>query len=238
VSPALKCDEQEHFKGEWPTRNEQSECRAPNPCLPAGRLLCPPVLTNYRRFDFQSGDCPSFVRDSVPFYTIKPTHSEKRNTMVKILILYYSRSGNTEKMAKLIFDEIKSSNQDVELKKVEDADISDLKSADGIIVGSPTYYGGMAAQIKMLFDESVKLHGKLDGKIGAAFSTAANIAGGNETTVLDIINAMLIHGMTIQGDPSGSHYGPVSIGAPDDRVRKECKRFAERFLKLVNKIHK
>lgn len=39
----------------------------------------------------------------------------------------------------------------------------------------------------MLFDESVKIHGKLDGKVGAAFSSAANIAGGNETTILDII---------------------------------------------------
>jgi len=156
--------------------------------------------------------------------------------MAKILIIYYSSTGNTEKMAKLIFDEIKKSNQDVILKKIDQAAIDDLKSADAIIIGSPTYYGGMAAQIKMLFDESVKLHGKLDGKIGAAFSTAANIAGGNETTVLDIINAMLIHGMIIQGDPSGSHYGPVSIGAPDDRAIKECRRFAQRFLKLVDKI--
>jgi NAD(P)H dehydrogenase (quinone) len=158
--------------------------------------------------------------------------------MARILILYYSRSGNTENMAKLIFNDIKVNNGDVILKKVEDACADDLKSADGIIVGSPTYYGGMAGQIKLLFDESVKFHGQLDDKIGAAFSTAANIAGGNETTVLDIINAMLIHGMIIQGDPSGSHYGPVSIGAPDDRVKKECKRFAERFLILLNKIHK
>jgi NAD(P)H dehydrogenase (quinone) len=158
--------------------------------------------------------------------------------MAQILIIYYSRSGNTEKMAQLIFNEIKAGNQDVVLKKVEDADTDDLKSADGIIIGSPTYYGGMAAQVKLFLDESVKFHGKLDGKVGAAFSTAANIAGGNETTVLDIINSMLIHGMIIQGDPSGSHYGPVSIGAPDDRVRKECKRFAERFLILISKIHK
>ena len=156
--------------------------------------------------------------------------------MANILIIYYSRTGNTEKMAKLIFDEIKKSNKDVMLKKIDQTAVDDLKSADAIIIGSPTYYGGMAAQIKMLLDESVKLHGKLDGKIGAAFSTAANIAGGNETTVLDIINAMLIHGMVIQGDPAGSHYGPVSIGAPDDRATKECRRFAQRFVKLVNTI--
>jgi NAD(P)H dehydrogenase (quinone) len=158
--------------------------------------------------------------------------------MSKILVIYYSRTGNTQKMAQLISDSLKAGSHDVVLKKVEDTSIEDLKLADGIIIGSPTYYGGMAGQIKLLLDESVKFHGQLDGKIGAAFSTAANIAGGNETTVLDIINAMLIHGMIIQGDPSGSHYGPVSIGAPDDRVKKECKRFAERFLILLNKIHK
>jgi NAD(P)H dehydrogenase (quinone) len=158
--------------------------------------------------------------------------------MAKILIIYYSKTGNTQKMAQLISDSLKASSHQIILKKVEDADPDDLRSADGIIIGSPTYYGGMAGQMKLLLDESVRFHGKLDGKVGAAFSTAANIAGGNETTVLDIINAMLIHGMIIQGDPSGSHYGPVSIGAPDDRVKKECKRFAERFLILFNKIHK
>ena len=158
--------------------------------------------------------------------------------MAQILVIYYSRTGNTQKMAQLISDGLKAGSHDVVFKKVEDTSIEDLKSADGIIIGSPTYYGGMAGQIKLLLDESVKLHGKLDGKVGAAFSTAANIAGGNETTILDIINVMLIHGMIIQGDPSGSHYGPVSIGSPDDRVKKECKRFAERFLILLNKIHK
>ena len=140
-------------------------------------------------------------------------------------------------MANLISDALKASKHDVILNNIKDASVDHLQSADGIIIGSPTYYGSMAGEIKSFLDKSVKLHGKLDGKIGAAFSTAANIAGGNETTILDIINAMLIHGFIIQGDPSGSHYGPVSIGAPDDRVRKECKRFAERFSRLVNKIN-
>jgi NAD(P)H dehydrogenase (quinone) len=158
--------------------------------------------------------------------------------MGKILIIYYSRSGNTQKMAQIINDGLKAGSHDAILKNVEDTTIDDLKSADGLIIGSPTYYGSMAGQIKLLLDESVKLHGKLDGKVGAAFSTAANIAGGNETTVLDIINAMLVHGMIVQGDPTGSHYGAVSIGAPDDRARKECKRFAERFLKLLNRVSK
>jgi NAD(P)H dehydrogenase (quinone) len=47
---------------------------------------------------------------------------------------------------------------------------------------------------------------------------------------------MLIHGFIIQGDPQGSHYGPVAIGSPDERAKKECQRLAERFLALSNKV--
>jgi len=47
---------------------------------------------------------------------------------------------------------------------------------------------------------------------------------------------MLIHGMIILGDPKGDHYGPVSIGSPDDRVEKECLRFGERLANLAKKL--
>ncbi|MDP8292771.1 MAG: NAD(P)H-dependent oxidoreductase [Candidatus Orphnella occulta] len=157
--------------------------------------------------------------------------------MASVLVLYYSRTGNTQKMAKIITEELKVKGQDATLKAIDDVNVDELEAADGVIIGSPTYYGTMAAQIKTLLDETVKIHGKLDGKVGGAFSSAANIAGGNETTILDIINALLIHGFIIQGDPKGSHYGPVSIGAPDDRVEKECKRFADRFSNLLGTIY-
>ncbi len=107
---------------------------------------------------------------------------------------------------------------------------------DGIIIGSPTYYGTMAWEIKKLFDETVTLHGKFDGKVGAAFSSSANVAGGNETAILDILNAMLIHGMIIQGDSEGDHYGPVSINAPEARSINECERLGIRVAKLLKKI--
>ena len=69
-----------------------------------------------------------------------------------------------------------------------------------------------------------------------AFSSSGNIGGGNETAILDILNMMLIHGMIIYGDPAGDHYGPVSIGAPDERVKKECARLAKRIVSLVKKV--
>jgi NAD(P)H dehydrogenase (quinone) len=156
--------------------------------------------------------------------------------MAKVLIVYYSRSGNTEKMAKLIEEGVKAGGVEVVTKRVEDTSAEELLDYDGIVAGSPTYYGSMAWELKKLFDESVRFHGKLDGKVGAAFSSAANIGGGNETTILDILNAMLIHGMVVQGDPQGDHYGRVSINAPDQRVESQCRRTGERIAALVKKL--
>ena len=156
--------------------------------------------------------------------------------MAKILVLYYSRTGNTKKMAEVIGEGVKGEGIDVDVKDVKDIKPEVLLNYDGIIVGSPTYYGTLAAEIKQLLDESVKFHGQLEGKVGGAFSSAGNIGGGNETTILSIIEALLIHGMIVQGNPGGDHYGPVSIGAPDERVKKECKTLGQRVASLVKKL--
>lgn len=156
--------------------------------------------------------------------------------MPKGLVLYYSKSGNTKAMAIAIADSMEKSGLPTRCKSVTDAKISDLLDVDAIIVGSPTYYGRAAAPIAQFFDESVSKHGKLDGKIGAAFSSSANVAGGNETTICEIINMLLIHGMIIQGDPQGDHYGPASIGKPDDRVLNQCARRGQRIAELTLKL--
>lgn len=157
--------------------------------------------------------------------------------MAKILVAYYSVSGHTKRMAELIVEGIKKEETvDVALRNVEEVKVDELLDYQCIVIGSPVYYGSMAAAIKKLFDESVKFHTKLDGRVGGAFASSANIGGGNETTILDILNAMLIHGMIVQGDPKGDHYGPVSIGAPDERSQKQCVRYGERMAKLVKKI--
>jgi len=157
--------------------------------------------------------------------------------VVKILIVYYSRSGNTKKMAYLIQQGVMDADVDVDTKNVKDVTIDDLPRYDGIIIGSPTYYGGMASQVKDLLDKSIKYHGKLQDKVGGAFSSSANIGGGNETTVLDILQALLIHGMIVCGDSSGDHYGPVAIEKPDKRSEKICIRYGKRVAKLTKKLH-
>jgi NAD(P)H dehydrogenase (quinone) len=155
----------------------------------------------------------------------------------KIAIIYYSRSGNTERMAELVGEGAKEvKDVRVETFRVQDFPVKKAVEYDGLILGSPTYYGSMASEIKKFFDESVSLHGRLEGKVGAAFSSAANIGGGNETTITDMLNAMLIHGMIIQGNSQGDHYGPVSIGAPDARVTKQCRELGKRTAGLVGRI--
>ncbi|MFQ6039267.1 MAG: flavodoxin family protein [Candidatus Poribacteria bacterium] len=154
--------------------------------------------------------------------------------MPKVLVVYYSRSGNTESMAKSIAEAIAEESLTVECKRVEDVNIDELLDVDGLVVGSPTYYGTMAAEIKKFLDDSVKHHGKLDGKAGAAFASAA--VTGQETTVISILEALLIHGMIVQGDPRGHHYGATSLGKPGEQDLERCKRFGKRFAELVKRI--
>ncbi len=156
--------------------------------------------------------------------------------MAKVLICYYSQTGNTEKMAQIITDVMKEADLSVDLKRVEDTKVDDLLDYDCIVIGSPTYYGSMAWPIKKLLDESIRYHGRLKGKVGGAFSSAANVGGGNETTILNILNALLIHGMIIQGDHRGDHYGPVAIEFPDDRAHECCKQYAQNLAGLVKKL--
>jgi len=156
--------------------------------------------------------------------------------MTTILISYYSKSGNTEEMAKAVTEGAASTGVKVIRKKVQKTTLRDLLEADGIILGSPTYYGTMAAEIKAFIDRSVKLHGKLEGKVGGAFASGGGLGGGVETTVLDLTKSLLIHGMIVQGDPWGSHYGTVSIGKPNASVKKECKKLGEKVAALVKRL--
>ncbi|MFA5785348.1 MAG: flavodoxin family protein, partial [Phycisphaerae bacterium] len=112
----------------------------------------------------------------------------------------------------------------------------DLLEYDAIVLGSPTYYGQMAGPLKELIDRTVSFHGKLDGKVGGAFSSAANIGGGNETTVMGILEGLIIAGLIVQGDPQGDHYGPISIGKPDERVKTQCERRGRRIAQLTKKL--
>jgi NAD(P)H dehydrogenase (quinone) len=160
--------------------------------------------------------------------------------MAKILVVYHSRTGNTAKMAEATAQGARSAGADVAVKKANDTTLDDLLNADGIIVGSPTYYGLMAAEVKQLFDRSSDVRGRLEDKIGAAFTSSASIEGGNQTTLLSIIQAMLIHSMIVVGDPmeSGGHYGVIAIGEPKTDVLTFCQILGARVASLAKRLKK
>jgi NAD(P)H dehydrogenase (quinone) len=156
--------------------------------------------------------------------------------MPKALVGYYSRTGNTQKMAARVAEVLGAEGLEVDLKKVQEIEARDLLGYDALVLGSPTYYGTMAWELKKLLDESVKFHGKLRGKVGGAFTSSANVGGGNETTVLDILKALLIHGMVVRGDHRGDHYGPVAIGRPDKRALDGCESYAKNIAALTKTL--
>ena len=156
--------------------------------------------------------------------------------MAKVLILYYSRTGNTAAMEEAVAAGAREADADVTLKPVGEASVDELVDADGIILGSPTYYGHSCGEIRSFLDASVKYHGKLAGKVGGAFTSSANIGGGNETTILDLLHALLIHGMVVQGRAMGDHYGPVAIGKPDERALKLCRALGRQVAELAARL--
>jgi len=156
--------------------------------------------------------------------------------MLKALVAYYSRTGNTKKMAIAIGKGIKKEGIEVKVLPISKITPKDLLKYHLIVFGSPTYYGLMAAEMKKLIDDSVKYHGRLSGRIGGTFTSSGGIAGGGETTILSILEAFLIHGMIVMGESGSYHYGPVSIEKPDKKVIVSCELYGHKMARLTKKI--
>ncbi len=158
--------------------------------------------------------------------------------MKKVLIVYDSQTGNTEKMAIAVSEGVKQGGVNVEVNRTNECSLDDLIGADGIILGSPTHFGTMSDRMKELIDKTDKIRGKLENKIGATFTSSHSISGGNETTLISLIQAMLIHGMIVVGDPieAAGHYGAVAVDAPDKNALNVCRKLGRRVGGLVKKL--
>jgi len=160
---------------------------------------------------------------------------------MQVLVLYYTRTGNTRKLAKALCEGVES----VEgvrclLRSTEEVTKDDFVESAGIIAGSPVYFGVMAAELKKIFDDFVGVRRKTENKVGAAFATGGDASGGKETTMISIIQAMLIYGMIVVGDPMSAtgHYGTACIGAPDASVRQNGYKLGARVAQLVKKLYR
>lgn len=171
--------------------------------------------------------------------------------MTKVLVLYHSTYGHIEKMAEAVAEGARQvEGVTVDIKRVEEtvpeelarssgykldqaapiAKVDDLQYYDAVIVGAGTRYGTAAAQMRNFWDQTGGSWGKgqLIGKVGSAFTSTATQHGGQETTLIGLIQTLLHHGMLIAGLPygfqgqmridevtGGSPYGATTITGGD-----------------------
>lgn len=152
--------------------------------------------------------------------------------MSKVLVLYYSTYGHLETMAQAVAEGARSTGAQVDLKRVAEtvplaiaqsghfkldqaapvATVAELENYDAIVVGAPTRFGRMPAQMASFLDQAGGLwaRGALHGKVGGAFTSTATQHGGQEVTLFSIITNLMHFGMVIVGLPY-SHQGQMSL---------------------------
>ncbi len=157
---------------------------------------------------------------------------------MQVLVLYFSKGGNTRILAEKIAGGVESAGVNCLLRNTDEVTKEDFLNSAGIIAGSPVYFGIMAAELKCIFDDFVGVRRKMENKIGAAFATGGHPTGGKETTILSILQVMLIYGMIIVGDPmdASGHYGIGCVGAPDEAISSDARKLGVRVAELCKKL--
>ncbi len=170
--------------------------------------------------------------------------------MTKVLVLYYSSYGHIERLSQAVAEGIREAGAEAVIKRVPEivprevaeksgfkldqaapiATVDELADYDAIIIGTPTRFGNMAAQMKNFLDQTGGLwfKGKLIGKVGSVFTSTATQHGGQESTILATHTVLLHHGLVIVGLPysfqgqttlaeisGGSPYGATTIAGGD-----------------------
>ncbi|HEY1774310.1 MAG TPA: NAD(P)H:quinone oxidoreductase [Gammaproteobacteria bacterium] len=192
-----------------------------------------------------------------------------------ILVLYYSRHGATAEMAQQVCRGVESVNgMSARLRTVpavsavseavEDAipasgppyaTLDDLKECAGLVLGSPTRFGNMAASLKYFLDGTAGLwlSGVLSGKPAGVFTSTSSLHGGQESTLLSMMLPLLHHGMIMVGVPytesglmetsvGGTPYGPTHhAGANSDRAvtdveKRLCQALGARVADVARRL--
>ncbi len=158
---------------------------------------------------------------------------------MQVLVLYFSKGGNTRKLAEAIAKGVEEiDGAKALLKRTDQVTKDDFTASDGVVAGSPVYFGLMAAELKKIFDDFVGVRKRMEGKVGAAFTTSGDPSGGKETTMLSIIQTLLIYGMVIVGDPMSAtgHYGVSCVGAPDEKTMENGAKLGKRVAEIAAKL--
>lgn len=195
--------------------------------------------------------------------------------MAEILVLYYSQGGTTEEMARIIAHGVElvpgmqarlrsvspvstvceAIESDIPDQGAPYATLEDLQECAGLIMGSPTHFGNMAAPLKYFIDGSSSLWmgGDLIGKPAAVFTATASMHGGQESTLLSMMLPLLHHGMILMGLPyseqallqtqtGGTPYGASRLtSAEDNRSLSDdekalCKALGQRVAATAQQL--
>lgn len=158
--------------------------------------------------------------------------------MVKLLVLYDSATGNTKSMAEYVAMGAKSNLKcEVKLLSVNEATKADLLWCDGLAVGAPTNMGILSWKMKKFFDDECNdLWGKIDGRIGCAFSSSGGWGGGAEITCQSILTVLMNFGILVFGvtdyvsEGLTLHYGAVNAGKVKEKKEIDsCMRLGEKL---------
>lgn len=159
---------------------------------------------------------------------------------MKISIVYSSRTGKTERVAKLIEEGVKRvEGIEVRAMNLDNLNKAFVNDSEGIIFGTPTYYANISWELKKWIDESNEY--KLEGKLGACFATANAIAGGADVALLSIINQIMVKGMMVYsggtafGKPK-THLGYVHVNEISENEDENARIFGERIAKKVSQL--
>jgi NAD(P)H dehydrogenase (quinone) len=191
--------------------------------------------------------------------------------MTTILVLYYSRNGGTEKMARQIARGVEMVDRcEAKLRTVPEVSttceqttgtipdqgapfvtLDDLRQCDGLALGSPTYFGNMAAALKYFIDSTTGLwfSADLSGKPAAVFTSSSSMHGGQESTLLSMIQPLMHHGMLIVGIPpnetalqqtlsGGTPYGASHLASDSRQLSHHEKTLCQALGKRVANIAK
>lgn len=195
--------------------------------------------------------------------------------MSPILVLYYSRYGATREMAKQICRGIEvvegmeamlrtvpaisphceQSEPGVPETGAPYVTLDDLKQCSGLILGSPTRFGNMAAPLKYFLDTTAStwLNGDLIDKPAAVFTSTGSLHGGQETTLMSMMIPLLHHGMVMVGLPysepqlmttttGGTPYGPTHLAGPESNLPLSedeitfCKATGQRVARIAKQL--
>ncbi len=164
--------------------------------------------------------------------------------MASILLVYDSRGGLTEELADSVEAGVLEAGADCVRRRIEEADVSLLLAADGIIVGSPNW-SGMTGKLKDWFDYSGDLWetGELAGKAGGAFTAGYSRSGGIEATLLQLLHLLFAHGMVVVGLPwsetmrtSGSYYGATAHGRVTAEDLEQARALGTRVARVAAQL--